>query len=255
MGGGKLINAVDCAVPHPGIYPGWASVVCGYVGGHTEHAWILDEVNFVRNTGRKWWGIWTARNHEPGNPPLTAQDGITDSTEMLAALPAINYTDKLQPIFYDIEPTIYDLDPNGAMAAVHAFKAGMVRAGWLHVYYYTVARQGGDWIAAPTGIKPNSIPSGKVGVQYGGDANFDYDVFLDSLIIPPGPPTGADMYGYYIFEPIPNNPRYWIVALDLSSKIQVPLSLYNTLVSTGHYTGNPGFDELMLSQIPDVTVR
>lgn len=252
-----MINAVDCAEPHPGMYPPWASVVCGYVGGHTLHAWSLAEVNAVRQTGRKWWGIWTARNHEPGNPPLTAQDGITDAAGMLARLPALNYTDKLQPLFYDIEPGIFDLDPIGARAAITAFKTGISKAGWLHVYSYTVKRQGGDWIADPTGVKPTSIPPGVIGVQYGGDVSFDYDVFSDSLLVPPVP-KGPKMFGYLIEEP-PTSVRpfsnYWAVALDLTARVQINAISYTRLQATGNYGTNPGLDEGALLAIPDVTSR
>ena len=175
-----MIQGVDCAYPQPS-YPSWARVVCGYAGGHTVHQWTLAEVAAVHASGRVWFAIWTARNAK-GQPPLTAADGTQDAAAMAARLSYYQY-DKNLPVFYDIEPGIFDLDPNGAKAAIGAWKAGMQRAGWVNAYAYTIARQGGDWIADWTNVIPASIPAGKIGVQYGGDqGSFDYDVFADSLL-------------------------------------------------------------------------
>lgn len=175
-----MIRGVDCAYPQP-TYPSWAQVVCGYAGGHTAHQWAPAEVAAVRESGRVWLAIWTARNAK-GQPPLIGQDGATDAANMAAQLPAYGYNHTL-PVFYDIEPGIYDLNPTGAQAAIAQWKTGMHTAGYPNAYVYTIKRQDGDWIADWTNIEPATIPAGKVGVQYGGDALFDYNVFTDNLLL------------------------------------------------------------------------
>jgi len=172
-----MIDAVDTAFPHD-TYPSWAKVVCGYAGGHTAHIWTADEVAKVRESGRKWWAIWTALNK---TGTLTAALGHSDAIEMIARLPYYGYS-KNDPVFYDIEPAIYDRDPTGAKACITAWKQVMHTGGYMKAFVYTVKRQGGNWIAEWTNTKPSSIPTGKIGVQYGGDqGGFDYDVFADSI--------------------------------------------------------------------------
>jgi hypothetical protein len=172
-----MIDAVDTALAHE-TYPSWAKVVCGYAGGHTYHVWTLSEVEAVRKSGRQWWAIWTALNK---TGTLNATLGRQDALNMMARLPYYGYT-KNFPVFYDIEPAIFDRDPVGARAAIAAWKLYMHNAGYLKAYVYTVARQGGDWVAAWTNVRPSSIPSGKIGVQYGGDkGGFDYNVFAESI--------------------------------------------------------------------------
>lgn len=179
-----MIEGVDTAYPHAS-YPPWAKVVCGYAGGHTPHQWTPTEVAAVRDSGRHWWAIWTSLN---SSGTLTAALGAADAKAMAARLPVYGYS-KNDPVLYDVEPAIFDRDPAGARAAITAWKAGMHAAGYPKAYVYTVARQGGDWIANWTNVKPRSIPAGKIGVQYGGDqGGFDYNVFADSLISPIGDP-------------------------------------------------------------------
>lgn len=176
-----MIDAVDCATPHAGLYPPWAEVVLGYAGGHTLHQWTPEEVNECRAEGFKWLPIWTARNRSDA-PPLNATAGHADALGMIARLPVYNHM-KTDWVFYDVEPGIFDRDPTGARAAIAAWKADMHAAGYPNAFVYTVERQGGDWIAPPPdNVRPKSIPSGKVGVQYGGNGTFDYDVFVDSIL-------------------------------------------------------------------------
>jgi hypothetical protein len=173
-----MIVGVDTAFPHD-VYPSWAKVVCGYAGGHTQHIWTADEVAKVRESGRLWWAIWTALN-KIGT--LNATLGHQDAAAMIKRLPYYSYS-KNEPVFYDIEPSIYDRDPAGARACISAWKQDMHTAGYSMAFVYTVKRQGGDWIADWTNTRPTSIPTGKIGVQYGGNlAGFDYDVFADELI-------------------------------------------------------------------------
>ena len=174
-----MIRGVDCAFPQPS-YPSWATIVCGYAGGHTQHQWTAAEVQAVRSSGRVWLAIWTARNAK-GQPPLIGADGVTDAEAMAKQLPTYGYSHTL-PVFYDIEPGIYDLNPTGAQAAIAQWKTGMHAAGYPNAYVYTIRRQDGDWIADWTNTVPAFIPPGKVGVQYGGDASFDYNVFIDTLL-------------------------------------------------------------------------
>ena len=173
-----MIDGVDTAYPHDS-YPAWAKVVCGYAGGHTPHQWTAAEVQAVRRSGRHWWAIWTSLN---ASGTLTTALGNQDALGMIARLPSYFYP-KTDPVFYDVEPSIFDRDPAGARAAISAWKANMHAAGYTKAYVYTVERQGGDWIANPDNGKPTSIPAGKIGVQYVLDrGGYDYNVFADSLI-------------------------------------------------------------------------
>jgi hypothetical protein len=173
-----MIAGVDCAFPHDE-YPSWAKVVCGYAGGHTAHIWTASEVAKVRESGRLWWAIWTALNK---SGTLNATLGHQDAAAMINRLPYYSYS-KNDPVFYDVEPAIYDRDPAGARACISAWKQDMHTAGYGKAFVYTVKRQNGDWIAEWTNIRPSSIPTGKIGIQYGGDlGGFDYDVFADELI-------------------------------------------------------------------------
>lgn len=172
-----MIDAVDTSLAHE-TYPSWATVVCGYAGGHTYHVWSRAEVDAVRKSGRQWWAIWTALNK---TGTLSASLGRQDAINMANRLPYYGY-DNNYPVFYDIEPSIFDRDPAGAKAAIAAWKNAMYNAGYPKAYVYTVARQGGDWVAAWTNVRPSSIPAGKIGVQYGGDkGGFDYNVFANSI--------------------------------------------------------------------------
>jgi hypothetical protein len=175
-----MIDAVDCAVPHPGEYP--THLVCGYVGGHTYHVWTNSEIAEVAQEGRVFLAIWTALNKVG---VLSGTLGAQDAVGMVQRLTALNYP-KHYPVFYDVEPGIYDRDPAGAGAAINAWKIGMEAAGWIHAFDYTVMRQGGDWVADWTNIRPLSIPKGKIGIQWGGNGSFDFDVFADNIL-------GADM--------------------------------------------------------------
>lgn len=173
-----MLDAVDCAYPHPGQYP--TQIVCGYVSGHTAHIWTDSEIAEVGQEGKTFLGIATARNAS-GEPPLTAQDGVTDARNMASRLTSIRYPLGF-PNFYDIEPGIFDLDPTGARTAMASWKQTMALAGRPHSFDYTVLRQGGDWVADPTGIRPLTIPQGKIGEQWGGNGTFDFDVFADNIL-------------------------------------------------------------------------
>lgn len=243
-----MIDAVDDAYPHPGIYP--TKYVLGYVSGHTAHIWSDDEIAQVAKEGRVFGAIATARNAS-GEPPLTGQDGITDSRNMVIRLRSLGYRQDF-PVFYDVEPGIFDLNPNGARAAIAQWKLGMTMAKWRSCWSYTVERQGGDWIATASGTRPLSIPLGKIGVQWGGNGTFDFDVFVNSLF-----PTArvGDMKAFLIQEgpggSLPT-PQYWVVAADLTTRHQVDVHSWNALHSTGQYLDNPGFDEQALTSIPIV---
>lgn len=173
-----MLTGVDTAYAHD-TYPD-VDLVLGYAGGHTAHTWTVDEVTHVRELGKKWLAIWTGVNLAPLT--LSAALGAQDAAGMAAKLPAYSYA-KTDPVFYDVEPGVYDRDPDGARAAIAAWKAGMHAAGYSKAYVYTVERQGGDWIANWTNKIPDAIPAGKIGVQYGGDqGGFDFNVFDDSLL-------------------------------------------------------------------------
>lgn len=179
----SLIRGIDCAFPRPS-YPSWAVVVCGYVGGDTPHIWSLAEVQTVRAAGQIWWAIWTSRNGS--TTKLTMDDGRADAAGMTANLPKYGYS-KSSPVFYDVEPRVFDNDPTGARLAIAKWKLDMKAAGYLQAYSYTVERQGGDWVADPTGMMPSSLPPGRIGVQYGQSPEqpnpfFDYNVFDSSLL-------------------------------------------------------------------------
>lgn len=178
-----LIRGVDCAFPRAS-YPAWAVVVAGYAGGDTPHVWSLAEVQAVRNLGKTWWAIWTSRNGS--NDILSRNDGSHDAAGMIAALPRYVYNRK-SPVFYDVEPGVFDNDPTGARLAIAQWKLDMKAAGYLSAYSYTVERQGGDWVANPTGVQPMMLPPGRVGVQYGQSSErpnpfFDYNVFDAALL-------------------------------------------------------------------------
>lgn len=180
-----MIDGVDCSTPHDGAYPSWAQVVLGYEGGKTPYIWSTTDVQNVRDTGRVWVAIRTAPNASDA-PTLTAQQGHLDGANMLAHLPDYGY-DKTLAIMYDIEPNIFDRDPVGARACIDAWKQTMRGGGYTQPYSYTVERQGGDWIANPTGIRPSSIPPGKIGVQYGQSNEkpnpfFDFNVFDPAIL-------------------------------------------------------------------------
>ena len=49
--------------------------------------------------------------------------------------------------------------------------------------------------------------------------------------------------------------RHWVIAFDLSSRVEVTDGAFQGMVKTGFYTGNPGIDQTTLVRIPDVTVR
>lgn len=113
-------------------------------------------------------------------------DGRVDAAGMIANLPKYGYS-KSSPVFYDVEPGVFDNDPIGARLAIAKWKLDMKAAGYLLAYSYTVERQGGDWIANPTGVQPTSLPPGKIGVQYGQSDEqpnpfFDYNVFDSTLL-------------------------------------------------------------------------
>jgi len=210
-----MIDGVDTAYAHDS-YPAWAKVVCGYAGGHTPHQWTAAEVAAVRRSGRHWWAIWTSLN---ASGTLTTALGKQDALGMIARLPTYAYP-KTDPVFYDIEPAIFDRDPAGARAAISAWKANMHAAGYTKAYAYTVERQGGDWIANPDNGKPTSIPAGKVGVQYVLDrGGYDYNVFSDSLLIkiPIGDPPMTPAERKAVVDDIVNQFREGGVVGDLNT--------------------------------------
>lgn len=49
--------------------------------------------------------------------------------------------------------------------------------------------------------------------------------------------------------------NWWVIAADLSSRVQVTPGAADALTKTGQYLNNPGIDQTSLVHIPDVTAR
>lgn len=63
-----------------------------------------------------------------------------------------------------------------------------------------------------------------------------------------------DMKAFLVHDPADGD-NNWIVAADLSSRVQIPASTYDGLRATGQYLQNPNIGVTGLSHVPDVTAR
>lgn len=181
-----LLLVADGAYPQPDYsflsahIPVWA----GYLGGHTPHDWTLAEITALRDTGRRWWGIWTA----PDKQAINAGQGVTDAGDTIDRLVALGYP-VTDPVFYDIEHATWTIDPAGAEAAAAQWKAAVAAAGWRKAYWYGPLASHCDWVANWTGVRPAALPPGRIGVQYDhalSSDRYDISVFDPALLGPGG---------------------------------------------------------------------
>jgi len=177
-----LLLVADGAYPHPpyDFLPAHIAVWAGYLGGHTPHDWTVAEIAALEATGRTWWGIWTA----PDRQAIGAGQGAADAADTIARLGALRYP-KTKPVFYDVEYGTWHADPAGAEAAASRWKHDVAAAGWRRAYWYGPLASHCDWVANWTGVRPASLPPGRIGVQYDhalSNDRYDISVFDPSLL-------------------------------------------------------------------------
>lgn len=178
-----LTDAVDAAYPFDlSVLPTSVRVVVGYLGppGGTPHVWTREEVAAVEATGRAWWGVQVAPLRA-----LTAADGAAAAQAAAARLAELGRAHRPDPVFYDVEYATWIADPAGARAAIAAFKSALPQAAArLRPEAYEPAVGGTDWIARWDNTRPDTLPAGVVGVQYGAPSGgaYDLDVFDPSLL-------------------------------------------------------------------------
>lgn len=177
----SLVTVADCAYPFDyGRLPAGVPVVLGYVGSPTgtPHVWDQAEVDAVRATGRVWAPIWT-----PPDAVLSAQLGRQAANGMIAALARYRLTGA-EPVFLDVEQSVYAANPGTATEAVAAWTAAMHAAGHPQAWAYVPARAGFGWAADWTGRPPAAVPFGCVGVQYAGQLDggrYDLSIFAPEV--------------------------------------------------------------------------
>lgn len=190
-----LIDGVDAAYPPlEGSLPASTRFVAGYAGlsGATPNIWTVADIEAVRKAGRVFLPIVV-----PYQRPLTPADGALCASVMLAYCQLINHPKNL-PVLIDIEHAWYVANPSGAMAAVQAFERAMAASGYQRGIPYLPFAANQGWVAHWDNTRPQTLPAGWVGDQYGGVPGYDLDVFDSALfgptpVLPTGQPDEDDM--------------------------------------------------------------
>lgn len=181
----ELVLVADGAVPHDdyGFLPEQVKAWCGYVGGHTSHAWTKAEVEHLEATGLPWWAIWTAVQGRA----LTADDVDEDVAGMLAGLTALGRPKQL-PVIYDVEYSTWAANPHSTTQHAQDWCARMRAAGYRHAWWYGPAASVAQWRAHWGITKPATLGAGVLGVQYDhdlADGRYDISVFNPALFTDP----------------------------------------------------------------------
>jgi hypothetical protein len=146
----------------------------GYVGGNTPHIWTAAEIAVFTDRGYDWWPIWTLPERA-----LTVVDGTQAGLGMRDELARRRYPTN-RPVFLDCEHSAWAANPAGARAAIAQWKALMRLKGWANAHAYVPLDAGFDWIAWWTNVRPDVLPAGVIGQQYGGSgisSAYDLSVF------------------------------------------------------------------------------
>lgn len=188
----SLTLGADAAFPFDyKVLPAGVTLILGYLGGSTPHAWTKAEIAAAESTGRTWLGIWTAPNP---NKRLSNVQGRADGVAAAAQLAVLGRPKSL-PVFCDIEESSYDADRAGAVSYRNGFRAELQAAGYPLAFAYWPIEAGSDWVAFWDYVRPTELPQGVVGRQYQGvatDTRFDLSVFDTSIIDPTATTTTGD---------------------------------------------------------------
>lgn len=179
----ELVLVADGAVPHENydFLPEDVVVWCGYVGGHTVHAWTATEIEAVEAAGRPWWGIWTAAQGRALGPG----DAAADAAAMITGLERLGRA-KILPCFYDVEHSAWAADPHATTQAAQDWVRRLRAAGYVNAYWYGPADSVASWRAHWGIDQPAALPAGVIGVQFDHDlagGRYDLSVFDPTLFI------------------------------------------------------------------------